>query len=768
MRIHKRFNTIFHRLVFSYILLIILTAIFMGIASYLYFSNHFNREIEKAHEVTLENVSSSLRHQVFDRMVKTYAELTVNKLNAEHVLFFFTNPVKQHNAKIGEAHSYLQYLASVSEGTIRSIDMYYKHNRMLISSERGYRQLQGSEPWPAVEWLDGMDFSESSLLWLDSAPLLSGGAAGEIILAASYPYVPGETNQGYVVIRADAEALARQLGGSSLSEHGSLLVAGPHTLYGEMQEELPSEVLQRLRAAGAPSGSFLETIGGSPYMLTYVSLPHADWKLAGLTPLGDFYRGRDTAALTLLAIGAAAIGLGILLSCLFSARIYHPIRSLAERARDLFRDGSPQRSGREENEVLQINGLIDNLSVKVTRLEHTLQANLPLVKQSLVTNLLGGSPVPPAELEGLLGLLGIAPPPYWSAVHFRFDELSFSRLTVENRQFLLYHFIEQFEDMNTGELVCLGVQASGRGVSALVLARQPDTAPLLRRIDSLQSFTCAHFSVVAAAAVGSWLEEAAGAALAFREAEAMLQYRFLFPSRELFHGKEWLERERSGRALDGSWLAQWVKALRAGDVPLAERLLADWAEQLRTGGFSAAYARQSAGDALHAYRQYLFEVHLAPEEVLTGELSLQPHTPGDLAEWQRWLGLAAARASALLRERTAARTDYTVDKVKAYIDAHLADDLSLNAAAEQVSLNPAYLSRMFKAATGINYVDYVTSERMNRAKTLLSTTDTQIERIALLVGYANPAYFSKKFKEAFGLSPSEFRARRGDREDQAM
>ncbi|WP_277713414.1 helix-turn-helix transcriptional regulator [Paenibacillus mucilaginosus] len=767
MRIHKRFNTIFHRLVFSYILLIILTAIFMGIASYLYFSNHFNREIEKAHEVTLENVSSSLRHQVFDRMVKTYAELTVNKLNAEHVLFFFTNPVKQHNAKIGEAHSYLQYLASVSEGTIRSIDMYYKHNRMLISSERGYRQLQGSEPWPAVEWLDGMDFSESSLLWLDSAPLLSGGAAGEIILAASYPYVPGETNQGYVVIRADAEALARQLGGSSLSEHGSLLVAGPHTLYGEMQEELPSEVLQRLRAAGAPSGSFLETIGGSPYMLTYVSLPHADWKLAGLTPLGDFYRGRDTAALTLLAIGAAAIGLGILLSCLFSARIYHPIRSLAERARDLFRDGSPQRSGREENEVLQINGLIDNLSVKVTRLEHTLQANLPLVKQSLVTNLLGGSPVPPAELEGLLGLLGIAPPPYWSAVHFRFDELSFSRLTVENRQFLLYHFIEQFEDMNTGELVCLGVQASGRGVSALVLARQPDTAPLLRRIDSLQSFTCAHFSVVAAAAVGSWLEEAAGAALAFREAEAMLQYRFLFPSRSSSTGRSgW-----SGSAAAGRWTAAGSPS---GSRRCAPGRAAGGTPARRLGG-AAAHRRLQRGLRPPERRRCAARLPAVPLRGASGPrrgadrraVAAAAH-PGDLAEWQRWLGLAAARASALLRERTAARTDYTVDKVKAYIDAHLADDLSLNAAAEQVSLNPAYLSRMFKAATGINYVDYVTSERMNRAKTLLSTTDTQIERIALLVGYANPAYFSKKFKEAFGLSPSEFRARRGDREDQAM
>ncbi|WP_426451812.1 hypothetical protein ACP26L_06815 [Paenibacillus sp. S-38] len=248
MRIHRRFNTIFHRLVFSYILLIILTAIFMGIASYLYFSNHFNREIEKAHEVTLENVSSTLRHQVFDRMVQTYAELTVNKLNAEHALFFFTNPVKQHNAKIGEAHSYLQYLASVSEGTIRSIDIYYKKNRMLISSEQGYRQLQGSEPWPDVERLDGMDFSESSLLWLDDASPLTGGIPGEITLAASYPYVPGESNQGYVVIRADAQALSRQLGRSSLSEHGLRAEAELHA--GGYPDQLGDAVRPAAGAAG--------------------------------------------------------------------------------------------------------------------------------------------------------------------------------------------------------------------------------------------------------------------------------------------------------------------------------------------------------------------------------------------------------------------------------------------------------------------------------------------------------------------------------------
>lgn len=57
----------------------------------------------------------------------------------------------------------------------------------------------------------------------------------------------------------------------------------------------------------------------------------------------------------------------------------------------------------------------------------------------------------------------------------------------------------------------------------------------------------------------------------------------------------------------------------------------------------------------------------------------------------------------------------------------------------------------------MNFVDYVTLVRMERAKELLNDTNMTIESISEHVGYQTPHYFTKKFKERFGMTPKNFR-----------
>ena len=57
----------------------------------------------------------------------------------------------------------------------------------------------------------------------------------------------------------------------------------------------------------------------------------------------------------------------------------------------------------------------------------------------------------------------------------------------------------------------------------------------------------------------------------------------------------------------------------------------------------------------------------------------------------------------------------------------------------------------------MSLVDFITAERMKKAKELLSTTDRSIRDIALAVGYSNISYFSRQFKRSQGKTPLEFR-----------
>jgi AraC-like DNA-binding protein len=59
----------------------------------------------------------------------------------------------------------------------------------------------------------------------------------------------------------------------------------------------------------------------------------------------------------------------------------------------------------------------------------------------------------------------------------------------------------------------------------------------------------------------------------------------------------------------------------------------------------------------------------------------------------------------------------------------------------------------FKELTGSSPLDYVTSWRMHKAKSLLSQGSVSISDVANLVGYTSEAAFSKAFKRETGTPP---------------
>ena len=94
-----------------------------------------------------------------------------------------------------------------------------------------------------------------------------------------------------------------------------------------------------------------------------------------------------------------------------------------------------------------------------------------------------------------------------------------------------------------------------------------------------------------------------------------------------------------------------------------------------------------------------------------------------------------------------------------FINDHMSSPLlCLTQVAEYCHISEKQLYILISKKTGMNYIDYVTSIRIEEAKRLLANTEISIKKISACVGYDNPNSFYKLFKKKEKLSPTEYRA----------
>jgi AraC-like DNA-binding protein len=117
----------------------------------------------------------------------------------------------------------------------------------------------------------------------------------------------------------------------------------------------------------------------------------------------------------------------------------------------------------------------------------------------------------------------------------------------------------------------------------------------------------------------------------------------------------------------------------------------------------------------------------------------------------------AASANALQLARGSSEMP-EVGVARHYIEGHVEEYLSLAVVAKVVNVSAGYFSQKFKQSTGMNFVEYVSRTRVEKARNLLQNPHLRISEIAFAVGFQSLSQFNRTFKKVTGESPSSNRS----------
>lgn len=199
-------------------------------------------------------------------------------------------------------------------------------------------------------------------------------------------------------------------------------------------------------------------------------------------------------------------------------------------------------------------------------------------------------------------------------------------------------------------------------------------------------------------------------------------------------------------------------SLKLGDAAQAEASVCSLLEICRQRELSPSEYRAYLLEILMVFIRTSRDVSLQiPDTVqqdVIDQLMLCPPLPKAAPLLQALCGHVAR----LITENRASSTRQLARQAVAYLQQnYMRADLTIEKVCNHLHISTSYFSALMKKEVHKTFLQYITELRMDRAMTLLVSSELKTAEIARQVGIGDPSYFSYAFKKHFGVSPSQAR-----------
>lgn len=504
---------------------------------------------------------------------------------------------------------------------------------------------------------------------------------------------------------------------------------------------------------------------GKKYSIEFTSSDVNDWKYISLIPTALITSKVNNIRNITIIIIVLGLFAGVVLSYLLVKKIYDPINNIINFL-NIINNNRRLNKGNDKSkdEFGFINSIIDYVYNENESLKESFNKNVPMLREKVLSDLLDGklTDIKFREISENIGLE--VPFNTFQVVVFEIDD--YSGLGKNMR-----------EELNAGIIECIDYIASGiflnnarvysikKGSDKIVSiinadGNSHDTGVFYEFLNKVVTHYNLSFGITFTIGLGKAYDTPQMCSMSFIEALFALKYKMVKGQNTIIHIDEVSNIPKNIFEYPIETEKHIVNKLKSGDMESVKAVLEDTFNiNLNNRNASPEMINNFFNALIGTIIRTVYEIQSSVENIFDAEIDLynEISAKNTISEKKNYINFLFETVTSFVNRRKSSHNLKVYEKVKKFIEDNYQSELSLDNVSEVVGLSPSYLSLVFKEVSGMNFVEYVSTYRINKSKMLLKDITLTVSEISEKVGYTNSNTFIKVFKKYEGITPGQFR-----------
>jgi len=515
------------------------------------------------------------------------------------------------------------------------------------------------------------------------------------------------------------------------------------------------------------SDSYIRQINNKKFMVNYIKTSVPNWMFVSITDLNDLYKGINNIIGIILLTAIILLILTGLLAIISSKNMYKPIYSIIQsiKKRDANYGVDSNNNNISISEIKFIGNSLEDAYKERELLKNRLIETLPAIKERFLYSLIKNNLYDSSSYE---------------EIKKKFDFLGI-KINIKNLLLLVLE-VEQFQFPKTSvaknsidKLRIIDIvekkfySRHNNAISEveedkfiiILNCNEEEIGNILYNAQELNDELKNDLSIITTIGISQYCNDILDLPKAYQEAEEALKYKIVIGCNEVIYINDIKLSNKQQFYYPKHIEVELNNYIRNGD---GENALISFSEIVKD--IKDQWKRLHYNQAQKIFIQLLISMintvdslgidfeTILQEDTNAYSMLLQKEDINNITEYFKKIII---KTSQYISDAYKEKNNRHIEDIMAILNNDCGNTISLNIIAEQLHMNPSYISRLFKEKTGKSFTEYLTNARLEKGKRMLLETNLTVEEIGKGLGYSNSYYFIKLFKEYTGTTPGDFR-----------